>query len=224
MPARRIRVRNHPHFRNQRPQRRCRLPPHLWRVQGASQVFDQLPVPRRQARMQPQGRGLRVVRDDRLQLAVWAGLLGGGEQRRTLLRPDLRCSPCGQNISRRELSGFWTSRSLRRWSLHISFVQISRRGRLIGGRTYWSRTGSGARCCGTSRCQHLMASPSNSLLCLMILSVEFSIVIASFCGWVCTTIKTASHHLLQEMRRPQFSVLRRGRCQITSRLIQLTVQ
>ena len=37
---------------------------------------------------------------------------------------------------------------------------------------------------------------------------------------VCTTIKTDNHHLTQEMRRPRFSLLRRGRCQITSRLIQ----
>ena len=38
---------------------------------------------------------------------------------------------------------------------------------------------------------------------------------------VCTTIKTDNHHLLQEMRRPHSSLLGRGRCQITSRLIQV---
>ncbi|KID08917.1 hypothetical protein GC1_09385, partial [Leisingera sp. ANG1] len=58
MTARRSTVRNHPSLRNQRPQRRRRLPPHLWCIQGASQVLDQFPVPRRQARVQPQGTGL----------------------------------------------------------------------------------------------------------------------------------------------------------------------
>ena len=54
-----------------------------------------------------------------------------------------------------------------------------------------------------------------------ILSVVFNIVVSSFDGLVCTTIKTDNHHLFQEMRRPHFSLLRRGRCQITSRLIQM---
>ena len=64
---------------------------------------------------------------------------------------------------------------------------------------------------------------SNPVLCLMILSVEFNIVVSLFDGSVRTTIKTDNHHLLQEIRRPLSSLLRRGRCQITSRLIQLMV-
>ncbi|WP_420013725.1 hypothetical protein [Tateyamaria sp.] len=42
-----------------------------------------------------------------------------------------------------------------------------------------------------------------------------------FDGSVRTTIKTDNHHLTQEMRRPHSSSLGRGRCQITSRLIQI---
>ncbi len=61
---------------------------------------------------------------------------------------------------------------------------------------------------------------SRPVLCLIILSVVFNIVV-SFDGSVCTSIKTDNHHLTQEMCRPHFSLLRRGRCQITSRLIQV---
>ncbi|WP_393925651.1 hypothetical protein [Yoonia sp. R2-816] len=53
------------------------------------------------------------------------------------------------------------------------------------------------------------------------MSVEFNIVVSLFDGSVRTSIKTDNHHLTQEMCRPHSSLLRRGRCQITSRLIHL---
>ena len=46
-------------------------------------------------------------------------------------------------------------------------------------------------------------------------------MVSLFDGSVRTTIKTDNHHLTQEMRRPHSSSLGRGRCQITSRLIQV---
>ena len=55
----------------------------------------------------------------------------------------------------------------------------------------------------------------------MILSVVFNIVVSSFCGLVCTTIKTDNRSLFQEMHRPQFNLKDWGRCQIKSELIQL---
>ncbi|MDA8586328.1 hypothetical protein N9L47_08670 [Rhodobacteraceae bacterium] len=64
---------------------------------------------------------------------------------------------------------------------------------------------------------------SSPVLCLMVFSEVFNIV-ASFDGLVRTTIKTDNHHLLQEMCRPHSSLLGRGRCQITSRLIQLDIR
>lgn len=54
---------------------------------------------------------------------------------------------------------------LHRGSLHIRIVQTSRRSGLVGGRIYWSWTGSGPLLRGTSRSQDRTALASNSRFC-----------------------------------------------------------
>ena len=60
---------------------------------------------------------------------------------------------------------------------------------------------------------------SRPVLCLMILSVVFGILVFRVLKLGRTTIKTGNHHLQQEMRRFLLSSLRRERCQIKSELV-----